>query len=216
MRLDEDRRPGGTLEVRLAVNASLDERGVTLSVKNVSALTLELPPGTAPFRPDPDSGHDQRPASCKGAPLRSDRSWKMSLRWDEGQWRERARSRPSQLRKRRGLQGPIDDAFMDSFLFVTPVGQQPKQGRSTRWSTAEQEAGGRALAAPLPRRRAGQDATATVTEEDIRSSHLVLWGRPAVERLIERIADELPIKWTAEQTRGRRQAVRVPSITRRC
>jgi len=40
------------------------------------------------------------------------------------------------LAKRHGLQGPIDDAFMDSFLVVRPTGK-PLAERVGRWVQAE-------------------------------------------------------------------------------
>ena len=37
-----------------------------------------------------------------------------------------------------------------------------------------------------------------VTDADIASSNLVLWGDPGSNRVLARIADRLPVKWTAE------------------
>jgi len=39
---------------------------------------------------------------------------------------------------------------------------------------------------------------AQVTEADIASRNLVLWGDPSSNAVLARIADRLPIKWTAE------------------
>jgi hypothetical protein len=41
------------------------------------------------------------------------------------------------LRKIPGLQGPIDDAFMDSFVFVVPTGK-PMHEKTGAWVAAEQ------------------------------------------------------------------------------
>ena len=67
--------------------------------------------------------------------LRSDSSWGGSFhregaRWAGGPQPERG------LRKRHGLQGPIDDAFMSAFLVVTPsaVSRNP---RFETWAQAE-------------------------------------------------------------------------------
>ena len=37
-----------------------------------------------------------------------------------------------------------------------------------------------------------------ITDADIASSNLILWGDPSSNRIIERIADKLPIKWTKD------------------
>ena len=59
------------------------------------------------------------------------------------------------LRKRHGLQGPIDDAFMDSFLMVRPTGTAAeREGRQV--GDRRDDARRRPLAAPVPRRGARQ------------------------------------------------------------
>ena len=52
----------------------------------------------------------------------SDRSWTASFERSGTTWGLRDVSKDTGLRKRHGLQGPIDDAFMDSFIFVRPTG----------------------------------------------------------------------------------------------
>ncbi len=37
-----------------------------------------------------------------------------------------------------------------------------------------------------------------VTDADIANSNLILWGDPASNRMLARIADRLPVKWTAD------------------
>ena len=100
------------------------------------------------------------------------------------------------LRKRHGLQGPIDDAFMDSFLMVTPTGK-PMNEKVSRWAAAEQ-----AHAMDHWRRQFRGDARVRndteITDDDIASNNLVLWGDPASNRLLARIASQLPIRWDAQ------------------
>ena len=40
-----------------------------------------------------------------------------------------------------------------------------------------------------------------ITDADIASSNLVLWGDPASNQLLARVADKLPIKWSASELR---------------
>ena len=47
------------------------------------------------------------------------------------------RRRQHRLRKRHDLQGPIDDAFMDSFLMVNPTGT-PMNETVGKWTKSEQ------------------------------------------------------------------------------
>ena len=104
---------------------------------------------------------------------------------------------PDSLRKRHNLQGPIDDAFMDSFIFVRPTG------------TAANEAVGKWAASELTRaiehwrRHFRGDARVVndvdLTDEMIQSSNIVLWGDPKSNSVLAKIADKLPIQWTADK-----------------
>jgi dienelactone hydrolase len=101
------------------------------------------------------------------------------------------------LRKVPGLQGPIDDAFMDRFAFVIPTGK-PMHEKTGAWVAAEQE---RAIA--MWRRFFRGDARVVkdeaVTPDLIASSHLVFWGDPQSNKLLEGIVERLPIRWTPKE-----------------
>ena len=105
------------------------------------------------------------------------------------------RSPDGRLRKRHGLQGPIDDAFMDSFVFVRPTGQ-PFTGPLGQW---EQEQADYAISEWVhffrgePRVRLDTE----VTDADIAAGNLVLFGDPSSNSVYKRIAARLPIQWTA-------------------
>ncbi len=98
--------------------------------------------------------------------------------------------------KRHDLQGPIDDAFMDSFVMVRPTGQ-PLNAAVGQWAKTEL-----AEAAFHWRRyfrgepRVKDDSA--VTDDDIKNSNLVLWGDPSSNKLLARIADKLPIQWNGK------------------
>ncbi|HTL03873.1 MAG TPA: prolyl oligopeptidase family serine peptidase [Vicinamibacterales bacterium] len=109
-----------------------------------------------------------------------------------GKWSAAATS--TALRKTHGLQGPIDDAFVDSFVAVRGTGQPWNAG-------AQQYAQKRfdMLKFDFAKWMRGdirvKDDTA-VTAADIASANLILFGDPGSNSLIARILDRLPIQWT--------------------
>jgi hypothetical protein len=100
------------------------------------------------------------------------------------------------LRKRHGLQGPIDDAFLDSFLMVRPTGS-PMNEVVGKWTASEQARAIRQWRA-IFRGEAPVKDDAAVTDADIASSNLVLWGDPQSNRVLAKIADKLPVRWTVD------------------
>jgi hypothetical protein len=184
------------------VDARVDPSGtVDISVRNVTALTLEFPPGYSPF---PLGTPAKVRINSNGilAPARSsDRSWGISLIEDanDGSWSS-APQQAGGLRKRHDLQGPIDDAFMDSFMFVRPTAKSPNPNFQA-WLDAEMP---RAIEhwrrhfRGEPRVKDDRD----VNETDIATSHLVLWGDPASNSVIRQVADRLPIAWNAKSLRA--------------
>ncbi len=99
-------------------------------------------------------------------------------------------------RKRVGLTGPIDHAFMDSFIFVKPTAAplSPALGEWTQRELAHATKQWRGIF----RGEAPAVDDSKLTDEQIKSSHIVLWGDPSSNAVLKRIADKLPVKWTAE------------------
>jgi hypothetical protein len=129
--------------------------------------------------------------------LLSDRSWLASFRKTGLHWEPvQTPGSDTKLRKRHGLQGPIDDAFMDSFLIVRPTGQ-PFHERFGAWAAAEL-----VHATNHWRQQFRGDARVkddmSVTDEDISSNNLILWGDPGSNRWIAKLNAKLPVKWTRE------------------
>ncbi|HVE39068.1 MAG TPA: prolyl oligopeptidase family serine peptidase [Planctomycetota bacterium] len=169
---------------RATVDAEQDAGKVTLTTKNVSALSIDLK-GLSKIVID---GQE-----LAAAP---------SLRKIDGTWSAGA---PEGARlKRHGLQGPIDDAFMDSFVMVVPSGK-PMNEKTGAWVAAEQ-----ARAIEMWRRFFRGDARVVkddaVTEALIASSNLVCWGDPQSNKLLEGIVEKLPIKWTPKEIKVGSQA----------
>ena len=117
------------------------------------------------------------------------------------------------LHKQHGLQGPIDDAFLDSFIFVSPTGTPTAPGIA-KWVAAEQK-----HAIKEWRRQFRGEAQVRddkdITDADIASSNLVLWGDPGSNKVLARIADKLPVQVDRGWTGGRDRAVSPPTRTRR-
>ncbi len=100
------------------------------------------------------------------------------------------------IHKKHGLQGPIDDAFMDSFVMVKPGGR-PMNSAAAEWAEKEMK-----HAITHWRSQFRGDAVVKgdkeITKDDIANSNLILWGDPMSNAIIGKIADKLPIKWTAD------------------
>jgi pimeloyl-ACP methyl ester carboxylesterase len=101
-----------------------------------------------------------------------------------------------EVRKKHGLQGPIDDAFMDAFLCVRPTGQA--------WNPAVDEHARKELDrfgelfARFFRGDARAKDDAAVTASDIAGANLVLFGDPGSNKLMARVMAKLPIRWTKD------------------
>jgi pimeloyl-ACP methyl ester carboxylesterase len=173
----------------------VDATTVKLTTANVTALTLSMPAGLCPLENalvTPDVIIDGQRIAAD--PVMSDRSWTTTFHRTGPRW---AKGPPPDegLHKRHGLQGPIDDAFMDSFLMVQPTGKvlNDKVGQ---WASAEM-AHAREQWRQQFRGAARFKKDIEVTDADIAAHNLVLWGDPRSNHLLAKIADRLPIRWDA-------------------
>lgn len=172
---------------------------VTVKTENVAALTLDMAPGHCPISPMADPVVKVDGSVVKAPRAKSDRSWLVHLRRDSaGKWSlADAAHATGELVKKHGLSGPIDDAFMDSFLFVKPTGA-PLHEQTGAWAAAEME---RAVFEWRRQFRgdARMKADKDLTEADIAAHNLVLWGDPQSNSVLARLITKLPIEWTAEK-----------------
>jgi pimeloyl-ACP methyl ester carboxylesterase len=194
---------------RARVEARVSGRSeVTVKTENVTGLTLEM--GAGGCRLDalaaPVVKIDGQSLTV-GKP-KSDRSWRVSLRKGaEGGWREAAGvEEEGKLVKRHGLQGPIDDAFLERFVMVTPSGTAWNE-KAGAWAGAEVERARREWRRQF-RGDALVKADVKVTESDIATSNLVLWGDPGSNAVLAKVLEKLPIRWTKEEleVNGKRYA----------
>jgi len=102
-----------------------------------------------------------------------------------GAWRV---GEPAGLRKRAGLQGPIDDAFQQPFLCVGPVGGADPVLEQFRADFARYLRGDVRVKAP-----------GDVLPADWRDYNLILFGDPATNPWIRRVLPGLPLTWTADK-----------------
>ena len=105
----------------------------------------------------------------------SDRSWTAHFRKTGSQWTVADSAVAAGLHKVHGLQ-VVDDAFLDSFVFVTPTGAPMVPGLAS-WVAGEQKH----AIAEWRRQFRGEAQVredGAVTDADIAASNLVLWGDP--------------------------------------
>ncbi len=155
---------------------SADATSYTVTTKNISRIRFEASGAT--FTID-----DQR-LKAGANPSFEKKNGKWSI----------APGAPDGLRKVHGLQGPVDDAFMDAFLCVRPTGT-PWQPASQQWATETLDVFSRNFAKWLRGDVRVKDDRA-VDAGDIAAYNLVLFGDPGSNSLVARILDKLPIRWT--------------------
>ncbi|HEV3417275.1 MAG TPA: prolyl oligopeptidase family serine peptidase [Pirellulales bacterium] len=180
--------------------ARIDADGATITTRNIAGLTFDVPAGgceelgfdvTEPVTLTIDNQEIEGPR-----PL-SDRSWFCQLHKDDnGNWALGAVA-GDKPRKRHGLQGPIDDAFMDSFLFVRPTGQE-KQPAVEKWVKSEMDHAIHEWRRQFRGEARVKDDSA-IDDADIAGANLVLWGTPESNSVLKRIAGKLPIRWEDDQ-----------------
>src|SRR4051812_26636404 len=150
-----------------------EENLINATTKNVTAITFNFGPGKFPLRLTHKPKVVIDGQTLEGPSPATDRSYVAHFRKPARRW-SLVNEEETGLRKKHGLQGPIDDAFMSSFLMVRPTGQ-PLNEKVGAWAAAEM-----AHATNHWRRqfrgepRVKDDAD--VSDGDIAEHNLVLWG----------------------------------------
>jgi hypothetical protein len=184
---------------RARVDADLDgpDHSVQATTTNVNQLTFSMAPGFCPLDPSRRPPVVLDGQILEGPPVMSDRSWTAHFRKQDGRWSvtEESTDGPG-LHKQHGLQGPIDDAFMDAFIMVRPTGP-PMNQTVGAWAAAEMN-----HAIDHWRRQFRGDAPVKndtdLSDADLACNNLILWGDPQSNHLLARIAAQLPIRWDAQ------------------
>jgi dienelactone hydrolase len=182
------------------VNARLDSNldMIELDTKNVTGLKFSIPPGQSPFDLARNVTVVVNGQTIKTAKPQTDWSWNAELHLAGKEWVEGPKTSDG-LRKRDNLQGPIDDAFMDSFVIVRPTGTA-KHEAVQKWTTSELQ-----HTVEQWRKQFRGDAVvkddSAISEKDIASSNLVLFGDPTSNSVLAKIIDKLPIGWNDQSIR---------------
>jgi hypothetical protein len=181
---------------RAHVNAQLPGGNhVTFQTRNVAALTFGFPHQLpSPFDGAPTLEVDGQQLEAPW-PASGKSGWSAQLQKRNGKWTLITEpSAPATLAKVHGLTGPIDDAFMDPFIFVKPTGKSPHP-KVGSWVESEMQRA-------FPQWRTvfrGEPPVKNdteISEEDIASRNLVLWGDPSSNSVIRKILPQLPFRWT--------------------
>ena len=191
---------------RAEVEAELvDEGTFRVKTKNVGAFTIALPVAPAPL----DKTQPPRVVidgqELIGPPVVN--RWTASFFKSDGKWFLDRVTGPTpdagklgkgwKQPKAHGLQGPIDDAFMGSFIFVRPTGK-PLNDKIGAWAKSELD---RAILEwrRVFRGEARVKNDTAITAEDIANSNLVLWGDPSSNSVLTKVLPKLPITWDARK-----------------
>jgi hypothetical protein len=157
-------------------------KNYVITTHNIARLVLRETRNAAEIKIDGQT------LSVKGAPEmtleKSATGWKVAT----GKW--------AGLHKIHGLQGPIDDAFLDPYLLVRPTG--------TPWNAAVNDQALRTLQAfdhawarryfAHPRIKNDTD----VTDADLAKYNVVLFGDPGSNKVMARVIGRLPLRWTKD------------------
>ncbi len=188
VRVDEMQQHYERAEVDAEMSA--DRAVTTVSARNVTTLSLtnEAPAGNVRINGQSIALGARGVGKGEG-----------SLTLRGGKWTGRVgppvpASGGTGLHKRRDLQGPIDDAFMNAFLCVRPTGRPMiPSARAAAVSALDRFAAQweKWMRGSLPIK----DDRA-VTAADIADKNLILFGDPGSNLLIKRLLGKLPIMWT--------------------
>lgn len=170
------------------------DRQLRMTTKNVTECKVSPWPQMAGVDIEIDGVRVKTPGeSAEAVILRKDKTWKVAT--------PTADERGSQ--KRHGLQGPIDDVFLEPFLVVTPTGQV-ESADVQRWVDSElnhfRERWRGVFRGEL-RIRTDKD----VTKDEIEKYHLIVWGTPESNSLLKKAlsagsgSEGLPVTWSASE-----------------
>ena len=172
----------------------LGDQKYRVTTKNVTALILGRPESTT-----------QENSMCRveldgqRISLEAKRYAPLKFRRTGNRWEAALDLAQNSLAKTPGLQGPIDDAFLDRFIMVRPTGK-PMNAAIGKWVQKEME-----HAITEWHRQFRGNAILMDDEEvqhpDAMKANLILWGDPHSNSYIAKIADKLPVQWNEKGIR---------------
>ncbi len=189
--LDEHYRRG-------EVDAERIEIGFKVKTTNIRMLRLTMPTGQSSAQIVEIDGQEVpvKPANVGGG------SMALFLERQQGRWtgtlpQKLNTDRARKPQKVAGLQGPIDDAFTDSFLCVRGTGTNAWHPAIQKYADDDlrrfQGEWSKFMRGDLPVKD-----DVDVTDDDIASKNLILFGDPSTNTLIAQVIDRLPIAWAKD------------------
>lgn len=167
------------------IDAQAMGKDVTLTTRNVNRLRLTWPAllkGGGTVTVDGTAVKLAKVAATGAELVKDGTTWRAAKTGDD-----------EGLRKRPGLQGPIDDCFNGAFLVVEPSGTSPN-AKFDRWSKFEaahfHQRWASAIRGTL---RVKKDSE--VTADDLATYNLLLWGDATSNALVAKVLPKLPIAW---------------------
>jgi dienelactone hydrolase len=177
---------------------------IEISTRNVAAFGIDLVPASligrgARLVVDGQDLGMQNTVFSLPPPGQPGSWWKSRVKKSGGRWSGNSQSPGAitPLAKRHDLQGPIDDAFTGSFLIVRPTGGA-RDAQTAAWIANRLTRATNEWRAQFRGDARVKDDTA-VTDEDIAAHHLVVFGDPQSNRLLARMMNGLPLKWSASE-----------------
>lgn len=196
---------------RARVDAEIVGNTININTQNVTALTMSFPANSSPIKDGEKmfvviDGSKTETLLAKHRGFVRDASGKIpetigaQFAKNAGGWA----IRPLTIdfgdglpQKQHGLQGPIDDAFMDSFLIVEPTGT-PANAKAGAWADAEC----RHVIDHWHKQFRGEARVKNdteVTDADFAEHNIILFGDPSSNKILARLAGRLPIQWNAKE-----------------
>ncbi|MEQ1840699.1 MAG: prolyl oligopeptidase family serine peptidase [Verrucomicrobiales bacterium] len=167
---------------RSEVTAEIQGDSIIASTKNVSALRFS-----------PDKPVKSVVLDGQTLPASGDKDGAAFHQKDDKWVADTTPLQASKLTKTPTLCGPVDHAFMSSFVFVRPTGSAFHE-KTGSWTKGELDHAIGFWRKVFRGEAPVKDDTA-VTEADIANSNLVLWGDPSSNAILRKILPELPIGW---------------------
>ena len=183
------------------IDAKLDgATKITLTTTNVRELKLNSPWGdktnfkgvSISMDGQTLAANSATGATASGVPLNKSAKQISLQKSADGRWGF-ANDSADGLRKVPGLQGPIDDAFMERFLVVTPSGKSshPKMQAFVEAELAHFQRRWQEMFRGQVLLKKDTD----VTSDDLKNCNLIVWGDPESNQFLAKVIKQLPLTW---------------------
>lgn len=177
---------------------------ISITTQNVTRLSIDLPADPAVLdRSQPVEIRIDGSSVKVAAASAGNAAFKTTLAKSSSGWQvaKQVTASSEALRKKPGLQGPIDDAFLDAFVFVGPA--VTDSGASADSAIDKWVADEMAHAKREWRRHYRGNVVSLspeeVSQQDIANKNLVLFGTAQSNPLIAKILAKLPLKWQGKE-----------------